>query len=184
MAHGLLISDHPFLSDLLKVNLQSYLSCKTVIVKNLATFSQLVSIDQSYDFILSLTTLEKTDVVSAVQKVHLQHIANCPLIFLGHAINMPQGQLHVTDPFELATILRTIIKALSWTSKNLMDQPMPEYIPIPMSLIEETSAAFEDLFWKPNATNDSYTKAAAKDDILKDKILLWKQNKIIELYIK
>lgn len=184
MSHAILIADHPFLAETLKVNLQSYLTCKLVIIHDLNLLKQLLSIDQTYDFILSLTSLAKKDITKDVSKIHQEYLKNAPLIFFGHVDQLP-GKSHViNNPFEVLGIIRLIAKELKWSAQDLINRPSSEYIPVSLRLIAETPTAIDNLYWKNDALAEPYVLVASNQENIADKIMTWRGQKITELYIK
>ena len=184
MSHAILISDHDFLTETLKVNLQVYLTCKVVVIKDVPTLMQLVSIDQTYDFILCLSSILKKDISTEVYKVHQKYIKNAPLIFLGHVKDIPSGAFNVVNPFEILSIVRLVAKELNWTAKDLISRVSPEFIPIPMQLIKESKVAIDDLYWNSCNTSEPFTLVANYQDDIQKKAIAWSNNNVTQLYIR
>lgn len=184
MSHAILISDHVFLSETLKVNLQSYLTCKLVVIQDTPLLKQLLSIDQTYDFILCLSSIAKKDISKEVASLHRQYIKNAPLIFLGHVDNLPAGTHVINNPFEVISIVRLVSSQLKWSAKDLINRPNDEYIPISLRLLAETPLAIDDLYWRDESLSDPYILVAVNQENIAEKIMSWRNQKIEELYIK
>jgi hypothetical protein len=184
MSHALLVSDHQFLNETLKVNLQSYLSCKLVVIADLSQLKQLLSIDQTYDFILCLTSLAKKDITKDVSKIKDQFIKNAPLIFLGH-LNTPLPATHnLVNPFDILSLIRLIAKELKWSAQDLINRPSAEYIPVSLRLLAETPDAIDDLYWKNESLAEPFVLVANHKESLSEKLMTWRAQNITELYIK
>jgi len=184
MSHAILISDHQFLSETLKVNLQSYLSCKLVVIQDLALLKQLVTIDQTYDFILCLTSVVKKDITKDVAKICEQNLKQSPLIFLGHMSGPIINTHNLINPFDVIALIRLIAKELKWSAQDLINRPSSEYIPVSLRLLAETSQAIDDLYWKNDSLSDPYVLVASHQEGITDKIMTWRAQNITELYIK
>jgi response regulator RpfG family c-di-GMP phosphodiesterase len=181
---AILISDHPFLNDTLKVNLQSCLSCKVVIIKDTKAFEQLVTLDQTYDFVLSLANIANKNIAKEVYQIHQKYIKNSPLLFLGPMEIVPPEAIHILDPFEVLNIIRTVANKLGWTAKDLVKRVTPDYIAVPIGLLMESPVAITDLYWKTESENEPYALIANENDEIKSKFEEWTKNQIPELFIK
>lgn len=184
MSHAILISDHEFLTETLKVNLQSYLSCKVVTIQDVTVLKQLLTIDQTYDFILCLTSISKKDITKEVAKVHQQYIKNTPLIFLGHMNRVIANSHNLVNPFDILTIIRLVAKELKLSAQDLINRPSAEYIPVSLRLIAETSLAIDDLYWKNESLSEPYVLIASHQESICEKIMTWRAQGISVLYIK
>lgn len=184
MAHAILISDHDFLNDTMKVNLQSYLSCKIVIIKEVQRLRLLLEIDQTYDFILCLTSVAKRDVSKEVYKIKSELLPHCPLFFLGHLEKAIEGTFHLQNPFEVLSLVRTIAKELKWSAQDIIKWNTDAYIPVSMRLLKESKIAIDDLYWKTESSSDPFVLVANHQEDISNKLKSWDDQKIVQLYIR
>ncbi|MDH4467115.1 MAG: hypothetical protein QE271_03585 [Bacteriovoracaceae bacterium] len=184
MSHGIMVCDVPFYRDLTKVNVHAFLACKLVCIEKLEKLSTVLEIDQSYEFLISVTTLNNRDITNDVIKIKNSLLPKAPLIFLGHWDN-PQAEIgHIKSPFDQIEMIKFIIKKLGWAPSDLVGRKLDSFIPIPISLIENTNTAMEDLFFYPQDQPDKLVAGASKGDNIADLKTQWKKIKIETFYIQ
>ena len=64
-----MLCDIPFYSDLTRVNIQAFLSSKLAIVDNFEKLETLLSIDQTYEFIIAFATIKNIDVTKKIYEL-------------------------------------------------------------------------------------------------------------------
>lgn len=184
MSHGIMICDVPLFRDITKVNVQAYLASKLVWVDSLTKFELLTSLDQTYEFVISLAVLDKTDITDKVIALKQKYLPRVPLIIIGH--HEPKGENVgvIVSPYDQAEIIKYIIKQLKWTPTEYAQRKIDDYIPIPMSLINFSTYAIEDLYLlRPETQLNEYVLAASKGEELHDLIKTWIKLEITCLYV-
>jgi hypothetical protein len=184
MSHGLMLCDIPFYSDLTKVNILAFLSSKMAVVDQIEKFETLLSIDQTYEFIIASSTLKNVEIAQKVHDIKNQYISKrIPLVIIGHTGSTWEDVGHVKGPYEQLEIVKYIIKKLGWTPTDLINKRVDPYIPIPISLFEISDTAIEDLYLASPKDDGTYVLAASKGNYIKELKRHWEGIKAPYLYI-
>lgn len=184
MAHGIMICDVPIIRDLTKVNVQAYLASKLVWVDSLAKFELLTSLDQTYEFVITVAVLEKTEITDKVIAIKNKNLPKVPLVIIGHYEKKSENIGVVPSGYDQAEIIKFIIKQLKWTPTEYAQRKIDDYIPIPLNLIKFSTHAIEDLFLpRPESELNEYVLAASKGEDLHDLIKTWIKLEVTSLYV-
>jgi len=184
MAHGIMLCDQPFLSDLTKVNLLALMAAKVSVMRDLASFESLLALDQTSDFIIAIASLNNRDIATQVGILAGRYCPNTPLFFLGHVTQLPEKSFNIQNPFDQLALVKTLLKVLKWDKEDLKQQRWTDYIPMPLSLLEHIEKAKDDFYWINDHESGPYNLLCKKDDLIQDKISLWKSQKIKAVYVR
>lgn len=185
MAHGILISDHDFLNDLIEVNLRAFLSCKLAVIKKLEKFKVLIEIDPTYDLIICMTTLENKDIVKAISHACNEYLPKAYVIFIGHHNENLSSRSHHSfrNHHDVMGLVRLCSELLKMEIDAAPKMTEADFFPIPLSLIAKLKKANQD-YWKDNHDQQEFIKLAVSGEPIESKIKLWEQNKVTVIYVK
>lgn len=184
MAHGIMICDVPLYRDLTKVNVHAYLASKLVWVDSLEKFELLISLDQTYEFIITLSVLGKADITERVIGLREKYIPRAPLIVIGHHDSKQTNIGSIQSPYDQKAIIKYIVTELKWTTTEYNSRNVDDYIPIPLTLIKYSTHAIEDLYLiKPDNKLNEYVLAASKGEDLTDLMKNWVKLEIVNLFV-
>ena len=186
MAHGVLISDEDFLNDLIKINMSAFSGCKMAVVQDLEKLTTLFEIDPTYDIVISMTTLKNKDIAKSVIATCTKLIPNASLIFMGdHSETGLSRNIHtIRNHYDVMSLVKIVSEIFKITQVNIPKGADEEYFAMPLSLVEKMPTAAQDFWQKDSYQNGEYMRLALMGEPIAQKIPLWKQNKILTVYIK
>lgn len=148
MPKGILLSDHSVLNDLYAFNLKAYTDIDLSVVDKLEEALALVSSD--IDVIISLGQIEGADCPEALfQKVESLG-QSTPLVVIGEKSSLSHSNKVYTLPptLNIPLVVKTIAQVLGITAKDMAAKEVPDFYPIPLSLLRQFETSPCDVFVK------------------------------------
>lgn len=182
MSQGIMICDIALYRDLTKVNINAFLASKLNWVDSIAKLELMLSLDQTYEFIISLAALGNKDIVAQVIKIKEKFLPKAPVVFIGHCPQNGENVGSVPSPYHQAAIIKFIMNANKWNPTDFMNKKVDNYIPIPISLVQFATHAAEDIYLKPVLAVEEYILAAKKGEALEEMPKVWLKEEIVNVY--
>lgn len=148
MPRGILLSDHSVLNDLYAFNLKAYTDIDLSIVSNLDEALGLIT--QEIEVIITLGQINDVDCAKALyDQINSQGLST-PIVIIGEKSELSHSNKVYTLPptLNIPLVVKTIAQVLGITAKDMAAKVVPDYYPIPLSLLRQFESAPCDVYVK------------------------------------
>lgn len=168
MSITIMVLDNPSLEDLYTLNLKAYTGTDVIPKPNAIEAINLIKHLPKVDVVISKEKVGPENSAHVLHEYFKTEKKNVPMIVLG-ANKRIEEYATVLDPsVDLKTIVKTVAKLLGVTSKEMMAQIVPDYIPLEIKYFKFINQLICDVF-KQEKTDDGgyhYNKVFAQNDKL------------------
>lgn len=187
MAHGLLISDHPLVNDLYSFNLKAYVDLGLTVKDNLDDALKIIELGAHGDIIIALSQVGGEDAGRHVLDLLDQLKIEVPFILVGEKSTAAQSSRIHTLPANLniPLMVKKCAELLGVTAQDMADKVVPDFYPVPMSILEAFTKSPCDIYAKVGVTGQSsdFSKILGEGHPLATKIPGYKTSGINQLFI-
>jgi HD-GYP domain-containing protein (c-di-GMP phosphodiesterase class II) len=187
MAHGLLISDHDLINDLYHFNLKAYVDLGLTTKNSLDEGLKLIELEAYGDIIITLSQIDGRDAALEVINLLEKIGKDVPVIVIGAKSQVSNTGRVSTLPANLniPLIVKKCAEILGITAQDMMLKSVPDFYPMPISLLETFSECPCSVFVKTSrsASNNDYIQVLEKGSIVTGKVLSYKEKGLGNLFI-
>jgi len=187
MAHGLLVSDHAIINDIYSFNLKAYVDLGVTVKDSLEDALKVIELGAAGEIIICLSQMGEVDagfaIVTKVEELGL----DIPIIVIGEKSSVSNTAKAYTLPpnFNIPVLVKTIAKILGITAKDMMEKSIPDFYPVPMSIVDTFEVAPCHLYLKVSkgSANSDYVLCVEKEGSLSGKGDRYRSEGFHNLYI-
>ena len=187
MAHGLLISDHEILNDLYHLNLKAFVDLGLTTKTSLEDALKIIELDAYGDIIITLSQINGEDAALAITELLEKKGVDVPVVVIGERSQISNTAKVSTLPANLniPVLIKKCAEILGVTAKDMAGKAVPEYYPIPISLMEAFESSPCSIFIKTSTspTSNEFVQILEAKAPLKEKAELYKEKGAINFYI-
>lgn len=131
----LLVEKNEKIESFYQLNLFTWLGLETVISHDSAAAMKLLgSADgQGINLIIARAHIGKEQTALGLVNFLKKNDLNIPVIVIGPGKEVPGSFAHMSNSLQLKTMIQGSAKALGITAQDMMNKPVPDYFPIPIS---------------------------------------------------
>lgn len=187
MAHGLLVSDHTIINDIYSFNLKAYVDLSVTVKDSLAEALKVIELGAAGEIIICLSQMAEVDAAVAIADKVEELGLDIPIIIIGEKSSISNTPKAYTLPpnFNIPVLVKTAAKVLGITAKDMMEKSVPDYYPVPMSIVDTFEKAPCNLYLKisKGSASSDYVLCVEKDNPLNGKVDRYKSEGVFNLYI-
>ncbi len=187
MATGLLVSDHPLLNDLYCFNLRTFVDVHLRVVSTFDEALRFIDEGSQGDIIITLSQIEEQDAGLRVFEALEDSKAATPLIVIGERSKISNTNKAYTLPpnLNVPLVVKKVASILGVTAQDMMKVDVPEFYPIPLSIMQAFSESPCSVYVKVSKSSDSndYVKLCEKGANFAGKVQAYKEKGSVNLYI-
>jgi HD-GYP domain-containing protein (c-di-GMP phosphodiesterase class II) len=189
MQKGILISNHELLNDLYSFNLKAY--CDLELIQFSSAEEAILGVQTNitdYSIIISLSQIDQNDIPVQFLKWLKSKSVDIPLIIIGEMSQLSNSKKAYTLPpnLNIPLVVKTCAKILNITAKDMAAKEVPEYYPLPVSMLRNFTQAPCHVFIKVGTTGPyEYSQTLTEGEDLKPNTKLdsYRADGISTLYI-
>lgn len=187
MAHGLLVSDHTLINDLYAFNLKAYVDLGLTIKENLEEALKIIELGAHGDIIITLSQVEGEDAGQKILSLLEEKGIQCPLVMVGEKSTAAHNPQVKTLPANLniPLMVKSCAEILGVTAQAMAEKPVPDFYPVPLSLLETFPDAPCEVYARLAMTNQpsDFAKILDTGSPLARKINSYKESGVNQLFI-
>ena len=170
MQKGILLSNHELLNDLYCFNLNAFCAIELSICSSAKEAMELVKqAPQSYSIIISLSNIEDEDAPLIFSNWAREKSIKIPMIIIGDMSKLSNTKRVYTLPpnLNIPLMVKSCAQILGVTAKDMASKVVPDFYPIPISMLRNFEKAPCDIFIKiGNPGRDEFSQVLSIDDDL------------------
>lgn len=187
MAHGLLVSDHHLINDIYHFNLKAYVDLGLTTKVSLDEALKVIELDAFGDIIITLSQVGERDAGLEIIELLDKKGIEVPVIVIGEKSKVSNTSKVSTLPANLniPLIVKRCAEILGITAQDMIAKSVPDFYPIPLTLLEAFSEAPCTVFVKTSrsTSNDDFVQVFEKGTSLKAKVSSYKEKGVSNLFI-
>ncbi len=188
MSKTLLVGDQSKLFKMYALNLNTYVGTEVISLKNHQDVFQFLDLVGSVDLIITKASIEGAETASLISQYLQAKNHNTPLCILGEEPKLKDCPdiYHLEAGVEIKLLLQTSAKILGVTAKQMVEQVVGDYYPIPLQYFLGLSAPICDVFLRiKKSDNDyQYIKRMHAGEVFEQDVLeKYKKEGISKLYV-
>ena len=189
MQKGILISNHELLNDLYSFNLLAFCNVELKILSNHQEAIDFLKREKTQlDIIISLSQINEVDTPAKVLSWCKEKSLKIPVVIIGEMSKYSNTKRAYTLPpnLNIPLFVKTCAKILKITAKEMAAKEVPDFYPIPISMLRNFPTAPCDIFIKIGRTGPyEYSQAMGEGEVLRpnDKLDSYKDDGIGNFYI-
>lgn len=188
MAHGLLISDKNLINDLYAFNLKAYVDLGLTIKSSLEEALKVIELEAHGDIIITLSQIDGVDAGKEVVELLNRTGSQTPVIMVGERSEVSQSDRVFSLPpnLNIPLMVKKCAEILGVTAQDMMSKQVPDFYPVPLSIIENFQKAPCDIFIKVSKSSHAgdFIQAMAKEMPVGGKVTSYKDSGVTQLYIQ
>ncbi len=189
MQNGILLSNHELLNDLYAFNLKAFCDIELTICTSLAQgINELKVKGVDCSIIITLSQVEDMDAPVKVREFLQAKSLAIPLVVIGEMSKLSNTKKVLTLPpnLNIPLVVKSCAKILNITAKEMAAKEVPDFYPIPVSMLRNFELAPCDVFVKIGKTGPfEYSQTLAKGEDLRpnSKLESYSADGVLNLYI-
>ncbi len=151
MQKGILISNHELLNDLYSFNLAAFCDVDLVQFENAdLAIKEFKNQPSAYSIVICLSQIDQEDVPEKILKFFKDKSLKIPVIIVGEMSKFSNTKRAYTLPpnLNIPLVVKTSAKILGITAKEMAAKEVPDFYPIPLSMLRNFPTAPCDIFIK------------------------------------
>lgn len=189
MQKGILLSDHELLNDLYSFNLRAFCDIDlTVCVSLEEAYNELKVLGPDCVILISLSKIQENDGPLELRNWLQDNSRSIPMVVIGEMSKLSNTKKVFTLPpnLNIPLVVKSCAKILGITAKDMAAKEVPDYFPIPVSMLRNFEKAPCDIFIKVGKTGPyEFSQTLSSGEALKPNVKLdaYCEDGVLNLYI-
>ncbi|MFT6630988.1 MAG: response regulator RpfG family c-di-GMP phosphodiesterase [Bacteriovoracaceae bacterium] len=157
MSQAILISKNEVINSLYEVNLRAYVATNVTIKKNLESAKELIEHSPNIDAIICFAENKKKQMaLQEFEQFLSEKNLNIPILILGDSTVSIANSIHITNRYDIKSILQAMAKILEVGAKEMASMQVPKFFPIPLKLFSQIDSSHCDIFFRSSKDDFEY----------------------------
>lgn len=189
MRNGILLSNHDLLNDLYTFNLKAFCEIELSICTSLEeAINQIKVLGVDCSIIISLSKIGDIDCPVKMREYLQAKSMSIPIVVIGEMSKLSNTKKVLTLPpnLNIPLVVKSCAKILNITAKEIAAKEVPDFYPIPLSLLRNFTSAPCDIYVKIGKSGPiEYSQTLTKGENMKPNLKLesYANDGVLNLYI-
>ncbi len=189
MKNGILLSNHELLNDLLSFNLKAFCDIDLKVCTSFEeALNQINVLGVECSIIISLSKIDDTDCPVKMRELLQSKSLAIPMVVIGEMSKLSNTKKVLTLPpnLNIPLVVKSTAKILNITAKDMAAKEVPDYYPVPLSILRNFETAPCNVYVKIGRTGPfEYSQTLTKGEDLRPnaKLNSYADDGVLNLYI-
>jgi response regulator RpfG family c-di-GMP phosphodiesterase len=186
MSQAILISKNEVINSLYEVNLRAYVATNVTIKKNLESAKELIEHSPNIDAIICFAENKNKEMaLEEFEQFLSEKNLSIPILILGDSTVSIANSIHITNRYDIKSILQAMAKILEVGAKEMASMQVPKFFPIPLKLFSQIDSSHCDIFFRSSRDDFEYDyfQILEKDIPIGDSLQKYINEGVEHLYI-